>query len=495
MTKRTTADSMEVQRSPKLNWINGEWVDSLVYNNSINPATGDVIGRYAEGGRSEAAAGIAAAKAAFTNSEWKTNRHLRSKALHELADAFEKNAERLMETLAVDNGKIKSEARMEVSGVPSKLRYYAALVLTQSGRALETQPGAFSMVLEEPVGVAGIIAPWNSPVILLIRSLAPALAAGCTAIIKMPGQTAQVNALICEIFAAVSSLPKGVINQFTESGNEGAAFIISSPDVPTISYTGSTATAKIMMKNGADNLKRFGFELGGKTPMIILDDADLNVVLPVLQKAVTLFAGQFCMTGSRILVQKNIAPQFIEAFTKRLQSVKAGPATDPVSEMGPLINKENVDRVDKIVEEAIVSGAKVLLRGGRGTKGELAKGAFYLPALLLVTDNKMAIVQEETFGPVATIQIFDTIEEAIELANDNKYGLAASVWSTDVDLPLRMSRKLEAGTVWINNWARINDEFEEGGYKMSGLGRLNGIAAMHEFIQYKHIYHDAGSGK
>lgn len=479
---------------PKLNWINNEWVDSEIYKDSINPATGEVIGRFADGGYETAVAGIAAAKATFQHSDWKTNRILRAKVLNELADAFEDYSEKLIHILSLDNGKVKAEAGMEVGGVLSKLRYYAALVLTQSGRALETSAGSFSMVLEEPIGVAGIIAPWNSPLILMVRSLAPALAAGCTVVIKMPAQTAQVNAVICEVFQSVKSLPIGVINQFTESGHEGAAHLISSPDVPSISFTGSTATGKIMMRNGADHLKRFGFELGGKTPMIVFDDADLQKAVPVLAKAITLFTGQFCMTGSRILVQKNIAKQLINELVGELKKVKVGPASDPQSDMGPMIDHGHLDRVDVLVEEAIQGGAKVLLRGGKTKDGVLDKGAFYRPVLLQVTDHKMDIVQEETFGPVATVHVFDTVEEAIILANNNKYGLAASVWSTDVDLPLQVSRRLEAGTIWINNWARIHDEFEEGGFKMSGIGRLNGLAAMHDFIEFKHIHHDAGVG-
>lgn len=480
--------------APKLHWINNEWVDSQIYKDSIDPATGEVIGSFADGGYETAASGIAAAKAAFQHIDWKSNRILRAKVLNELADAFEQYSEKLINILSLENGKVKAEASMEVGGVPSKLRYYAALVLTQSGRALETSAGSFSMVLEEPIGVAGIIAPWNSPVILMVRSLAPALAAGCTVVVKMPAQTAQVNAVVCEVFESVKSLPIGVINLFTESGHEGAAHLISSPDVPSISFTGSTAIGKIMMRNGAEHLKRFGFELGGKTPMIVFEDANLRKAVPVLTKAITVFAGQFCMTGSRILIQKNIAEQFIDQLVRELGKVKVGPASDPQSDMGPLIDRDHVDRVDLLVEEAIQGGAKVLLRGGKIKDGLLDKAAFYWPVLLQVNDHKMDIVQEEIFGPIATVQIFDTVEEAIALANDNKYGLAASVWSTNVDLPLQVSRRLDAGTVWINNWARINDEFEEGGFKMSGLGRLNGLAAMHDFIEFKHIHHDAGVG-
>jgi betaine-aldehyde dehydrogenase len=232
--------------------------------------------------------------------------------------------------------------------------------------------------------------------------------------------------------------------------------------------------------------------LGGKTPIIVFDDANLDTALPVLEKAITVFTGQFCMTGSRILVQRGIADQLKRSLTERLRKVRIGPASDPASVMGPLIDKLNVERVDKIVEEAITKGAKVLVRGGKLTEGDLINGAFYAPVLLEVTDNSMKIVQEETFGPVATIQMFDNVEEAIALANDNSYGLAASVWSQDVDLPLRIARELQTGTVWINSWAQVNDEFEEGGFKSSGIGRLNGLGALHGFVEYKHIFHHAG---
>lgn len=478
-----------------LNWIDGEWIDSGSHKESINPATTQKIGEFADGGRLEAERAIIAAKLAHKESEWKDNRHLRYKCMNELADAFEANEDRLKEILMLENGKIANEAMFEISLVAPKLRYYAAQALTEFGRALETKPGKFSMVLAESIGVAGIIAPWNSPVILMIRSLAPALAAGCTAVIKMPSQTAQINFTISEIMASVKSLPKGVINLFTESGSEGAALMVESPDVPTISYTGSTSTGRILFRNGANSLKRFGFELGGKTPMLIFNDANLDAALPVLEKAVTVFAGQFCMTGSRILVQSGIAETFITQFRERLEKVNVGPASDPNSDMGPVIDKANVDRIDAVVEKAVADGAEVLVRGGKITSGSLASGAFYRPTLLKVKkeDNKLDIIQQETFGPVATIQIFETPEEAIALANDSEFGLAASVWSQDVDLPLKVIRELQAGTVWINNWAVVNDEFEEGGYKMSGLGRLNGLAAIHDFVEYKHIFHGAGT--
>ncbi|WP_252718658.1 MULTISPECIES: aldehyde dehydrogenase family protein [unclassified Acinetobacter] len=379
------------------------------------------------------------------------------------------------------------EATFEVTMVPAKLRYYAALTLTEYGRALEPKPGSYSMVIREPMGVSGIIVPWNSPVVLMIRSLAPALAAGTTTVIKMPGQTAQTNAIISQIFSELTSLPQGVINLFSESTGGGSRLLVESPDVPVISFTGSTATGKAISATGAQHLKRFGLELGGKTPMIVFKDADLDLVLPKLEKALTIFAGQFCMTGSRLLVQRELADELKRKLAQRLEAVKVGPAADPSSDMGPLIDKNNVARVDAVVEKAIAEGAKVIVRGGPITEGELAKGAFYRPTLLEVNDNSLDIIQEETFGPVLTLQVFDTEAEAIMLANDNQYGLAASIWSRDVDLPLRVATEMEAGTVWINDWAVVYDEFEEGGFKNSGLGRMNGMAAMDDFIEYKHI--------
>ena len=262
-------------------------------------------------------------------------------------------------------------------------------------------------------------------------------------------RTSQVNALVSEVFASVKDIPQGVLNLFTESGSEGAALLVESSDVPAISYTGSTRTGQLLMRNGAAQLKRFNFELGGKTPIIVFNDADLEKALPVLEKSITVFSGQFCMTGSRILVQRGIADKLKSKLSERLSNVKVGPASDPTSDMGPLIDHLNVERVESIVEKAIKEGATALVRGGKQTEGALVKGAFFAPALLEVTDNSMKIVQEETFGPVATLQVFDTAEEAIAMANDSQYGLAASVWSQDVDLPLRVTRELQTGTVLI----------------------------------------------
>ena len=471
-------------------WIDGDWVDSQVRAPSIDPATGETIGTYTEAGEAEANSAITAALRAFRETDWGENRRQRAKVLNDMAERFEARTDDLVKILSLENGKIEAEARFEISMVPSKLRFYAALALTDFGRAMETSRGCYTMTLRQAAGVAGILVPWNSPVVLFVRSLAPALAAGCTTVSKLPGFTAQTNAQMCEIFSDVKSLPRGVINVFSEVGSTAARVVIDSSDVPVISLTGSSATGRAIMAQGAKHLKRFGGELGGKTPMILFDDADLDKAIPTVEKALTVFAGQFCMTGSRLLVHRPILGAVRERLAARLEAVKVGPASDPSSDMGPMINVANVRRVEGLVTSAVAAGAKVVVRGGPFKDGPLSKGAFYRPTLLEIEDHSMRIAQDEVFGPVLVMQAFDTEAEAVELANNSEYGLSASVWSTNVDRPLRIARQIEAGTVWINNWAVVYDETEEGGYKQSGLGRLNGISAMDDFVEYRTIIHE-----
>jgi len=467
-------------------WIDGQWSDSGEHRDSVNPATGEVIGSYAMADVKEAQAAIEAARRAFADPAWRTDRLLRARVLNRMADRFEERTDDLVELLGRENGKTHDQGRLEVAFAPETLRFNAALALTDTGTNSQVTEGELSMVVRQPVGVAGIIAPWNSPVALGIRSLAPALAAGCTAVMNLPWQTAQTNSLIAELVGDTPGLPSGVANTIT-GGHVSGDVLVRSPDVPTISFTGSTATGKQIGAAAAANLKRVGLELGGKTPLIIFEDADLAHALPIVVSALIVFSGQFCMTGSRLLVHERIADQVRADLGERLSAVKVGPASDPSSEMGPIIDKPNVERIDKIVEDAIAQGATVIVRGGPVADGPLAAGAFYRPTLLEVHDNSMPIVQDEAFGPVLTMQTFSTEAEAIAMANDSQYGLSASVFSQDVDVPLRVALALESGSVWVNDWARLHDQFEEGGFKGSGLGRMRGFAVLDDFVEFKHV--------
>jgi betaine-aldehyde dehydrogenase len=478
---------------PALNLIAGTWRDSQDRRPSYDPASGETIGEYACATTEDTVHAIAAAKSAFDTTQWASDRRLRARVLNSMADLVEAHQDELIDLLSLDNGKIKKEAAFEISLVAPKLRWWAAMALAdQGGRAADLGGGKTSMVLREPVGVAGIIVPFNSPVILAVRSLGPALAAGTTTVVKFPEEAAQICYLFTRIVSQAEGLPDGVLNTVVTDVTGGNA-LITSPDVPVISFTGSTATGRAIAAQGAARLKRFSLELGGKSPMIVCPTADLDAAIPVLTRAVTVFAGQFCMAGSRLLVHDSLADEVRDRLKKSFESLRPGPATDPDSDLGPLIDQHNVARVDAAVQEAIAMGASVIVRGGPSAEPHLQGGAFYHPSLLEVDDNTLPIIQQETFGPVLTMQTFRTEDEAVSLANSTEYGLAASIWTRDVDQPLRMARRVAAGTIWVNDWALVHDEFEEGGYKQSGIGRLNGLAALEDFVEYKHIAFSAAA--
>jgi betaine-aldehyde dehydrogenase len=469
-------------------WIDGERLDSDNVSESINPATGAALGQWADGGEREASAAIAAARRAFDTSVWSRDRALRNQVLTEMAEHFQAHAEELGTLVTKENGKKIAEGLFEGGSVSPTLRHYAAEALTETGIAAEVAPGQWYSTYAEPAGVVGIIVPWNAPVALLMRSLGPALAVGNTVAVKMPGQTALVANLVSQIIAEVESLPRGVVNIFTESGNTGAPFLVASPDVQVISYTGSSPVGRIIAAQGAPTLKRMNLELGGKTPMIVFDDADLDSVVPLLAAGITTFSGQFCMTGSRILVQRPVADEVRSRLAAILEAVRVGDGMDPNTDMGPLIDKPNVARVDGLVEKALAY-AKPIVRGGPATEGALAAGAFYRPSLLEVDDVTTDIVQKEVFGPVATFEVFDAEADAIWRANAGEMGLAAGVFTNNLNVSSRVSRGIQAGTVWTNTWAAINDGFAEGGYKQSGVGRLRGPLAISDFQEAKTVVH------
>ena len=468
-------------------WIGGERTGSARTSDTIDPATGAVIGTYADADAEVGQAAIDAADRTFKTCPWRLDAMLRATALSHLADAWTERMDDVVDTLCRENGKLRGEAAFEAHFIIRALRFASGLALNTFGRVSDTTPGRQAMSIRQPVGVAGLIVPWNSPAYLSIRALAPALAAGCTAVVKMPGQAAQSAQLMAEILASVPELPAGAVNIVIESGSDVARLLVDSPRVPVISFTGSTATGRLIAQAAAAHFKRVGLELGGKTPHLVFADADLDLAVPTVAASSTVFAGQFCMTGSRVLVQREIADEFIEKLAQQLEGVKPGPASDPASGIGPMIDKASVARVDAAVEAAIAAGAKGIVRGGPSTDPDLADGAFYHPTLLSVTDPSLPIVREETFGPVQTVQTFDTEPDAVALANNSEYGLSACIWSRDVDRPVRLARQLDAGLISINSWANLTIEFEEGGFKASGVGRLGGVASLENFLEYKQI--------
>lgn len=476
-----------MNRQAAAHWIDGQWLPQGDLRESIDPATGKAFAAYYDGGLAEAQVAVAAARRTFRQSDWSRDAMLRSTALSHLATAYERRAQDLIDCLSQENGKLKIEAGFEATQIVRALRFAAGLALHTFGRVAEPRPGTQSMVLRQPVGVAGLIVPWNSPAYLLIRALAPALAAGCTAVVKLPAQAAQAARLSAEILASVPELPAGAVNIFIESGAEGARFLVDSPDVPVINFTGSSATGRAINMAGAARFKRIGLELGGKTPHLVFDDANLDAAIPTIVASTTVFAGQFCVTGSRILVQRGIAQAFTQRLAQALDAVRPGPSAEPASQMGPLIDRASVARVDSMVETALAEGARAIVRGGPITEGPHAGGAFYRPALLEVPAAGLDISREEVFGPVQTLQVFETEADAIDMANASEYGLSACLWTRDADRPIRVARQLEAGHICINEWAGMQVEFEEGGVKNSGQGRLGGLAGIDDFLEYKQI--------
>jgi acyl-CoA reductase-like NAD-dependent aldehyde dehydrogenase len=469
-------------------WIDGSWVESALVADSYNPATGELLGSFADGGDGEARAAVEAARRAFEDTDWGHDRRLRSRVLLELAELFEARAPELALMLTRENGKTLAEATGEVGAPAATLRHVAAQALIDVGTAAEVAPGRYFSSMAEPVGVVAIVVPWNAPVALFIRSLGPALAAGNTVTAKLPGQTALTNALMAEVVSQARSMPAGVVNMFTEWGNTGARFLVESADVDMVSFTGSIEVGRLIAAAGAKTLKRVNLELGGKTPMIVFDDAPLGSTLPILAGGVTTFAGQNCMAGSRILVQRRIADQVRERLAEQLTRVVLGSGEEENTQMGPLIDSAAVARVDRIVEDS-ASYAKVIVRGGPVTDGPLASGAFYRPSLIEVEDLDAPIIQQEIFGPVATFEVFHDENDAIHRANATEFGLAAAVFTRDVDRARRVSRKINAGTVWTNTWFTMNAGFEEGGYKQSGMGRLRGARGLAEFQEIKTYVH------
>ncbi|MEO3999527.1 aldehyde dehydrogenase family protein [Mesorhizobium sp. CAU 1732] len=474
-----------------LNYIGAEWIGGEPAADSLNPANGSILGSYRPGSGGLADQAVAVAREAFDRTGWSSSPRQRAAALYELADRLEAAKDELADLIVAENGKLKREAVGEMIGAISETRYYAGLARTVLGRTLETAPGNFSMMNREAAGVTAIIVPWNAPVTLLVRSLGPALAAGCTVVIKPAPQTPLIHALVMRCIHECPSLPKGVVNSVNENGIEVGEALVASDDVDVISFTGSSATGKRIMAGAAPTLKRLSLELGGKAPAVIFDDADLDQAVRELTGASLMMAGQICVAATRFLVAKPLEKEFTARIKAAFEAVQTGPGADPASQMGSLIDRPSQARVAGLIEQAADEGELILKGGAPG--GALAAGSFLTPTLFRIDDIRSSLVQEELFGPIVSIETFEDEQEAVAKANATRYGLAASVFTRDLNRATRISRAIRAGTVWLNCHGRLFAEGETGGYRQSGLGRLHGVEGLNDFLETKHVYLEAGA--
>lgn len=471
-------------------WIDGEWIPSAGATKfqAVSPVDGAVIGSVPEGGQAAAEAAIAAARRAFFQSQWASSPRLRADVLLAQAASLESRSDDLSRLLSIETGKLIGVARMEIAAAASELRYYAGLARAVAGRMFEIEPGVYSHLVREPAGVAAIITPWNAPAILLVRSLGPALAAGCTVVMKPAPQSSLFHTAFLRCLADVRALPAGVLNSFCEAGSAGGELLVESPDVDVLSFTGSAAIGRRIMAAASGTLKRLNLELGGKAPAIVFEDWDVDTIAPQLAAAGLILSGQQCTALSRVLVHESRYDALAKALAAALAAMRVGRGDDERSEIGPLIANRSRERVQRLVE---AHADKVLLKGGV-PKGLPSGGAYLSPSLLAVDDLASPIVQEEIFGPVLNIERFATEAEAVAKANATRYGLAASVWTHDLDRAYRVSRALRSGTVWLNDHNKLFPEAETGGHRDSGFGRLHGMDGLNEFLSTKHIYHRFG---
>ena len=469
-------------------YIAGEWVSDSP-NDMIeveNPSDGSIIGTAPNGSVELAGRAVTAARHGFETTDWASNPRLRAAALLEFADILESRAEEIAALMARENGKVLAQARHEVAAGHGEARYYAGVARNVFGRTFESGAGKLSLMTREASGVVSVIVPWNAPVTLLVRSVAPALAAGCTVVIKPAPQTPLTNAAVMACFHDAPSFPAGIVNSVNEHGTEVGGVLSSHPEVDVISFTGSSRTGKIIMANAADTIKHVSLELGGKAPALVFGDADLDRSVAEIRRGVITLNGQMCTCISRILVHDSVYEDMKTRLTDAFTSVKIGDASAAGTELGPIIDKTNQQRLAAIIDRA-ADQAHMVVHGGIG-QGDLASGYFITPSMFEIEDVTHDLVQDELFGPIASLERFSDEEEALSMANATRYGLAASVYTSDLNRSMRMVRKLKCGTVWMNCHNRLLAEVETGGYRESGIGRLHGIEAMNDFLETKHIY-------
>ncbi len=472
-------------------YIDGNWVSasSGATRKIINPANQEVIAEVAEGSRQDAKAAIAAAGKAFDKGEWSgAPASERGRMVSRLGDLVERDREELAALETLDTGKTMEESRWDMADIAGIFRYFGALADKDAGEVIASPlPHSSSRVIREPVGVCGQISPWNYPLLQASWKLAPALAAGCTVVMK-PSEITPLTTLKITRMAEEIGFPQGVINTVLGPGAEVGAELAESDQVDLISFTGGIATGKSIMRAASGNVKKVALELGGKNPNIIFSDADLDTALDYILNGVFFHAGQICSAGARVMLQDAIHDQMIERLIPRLREIVIGPGQDSKTRMGPLISAEHLAKVEQYVRIGQEEGARLILGGSRPDQNELNNGFFYLPTLFTECSNDMRIVQEEVFGPVITIEKFSSEEEAVERANSTIYGLSAGFWTRDPGRIQRMSSALRFGTVWVNDFNVYFAQAPWGGYKQSGFGRELGKTGLEEYTELKHIY-------
>ncbi len=471
--------------------IDGAWraaADGAVFS-CVDPYTEEVWGRVPVAGEADVDAAVKAARRAFDEGGWpETTATYRAALLRKLAALIEANAERLVRQQILENGKLISEMQPNIFSVAGDCHFYAGLGETVHGLTMPaTSANFFTYTLRRPIGVVGAITPWNTPLGLLGWKLFPALAAGNTIVIK-PSEVTPTSTLLLAELAMEAGFPKGVINIVTGLGATGAV-LVAHPGVDKVAFTGSSATGQKIAAVAMGRGKRVSLELGGKSPNIIFADADLDNAVNGVMAGVFAATGQTCIAGSRVLVESKVYDEFAELLVSRARKIKAGDPLDPSSQLGPLASRAQLEKVLAYFEIGKSDGLNLLTGGQRVDR----KGFFVEPTIYGDVTNTCRLAREEVFGPVVALMRFDGEEQAVKIANDTPYGLAAGIWTEDLRRAHRMVEKLRAGTIWVNNYRMLGHTMPFGGVKQSGLGREMGAEALSEYTEVKAVWLDIGN--